>query len=242
MRNLIAALQFITILPMGKQKKFDAKGMVFFFPIVGIIIGVMVSLFDQAVARLWSPPVVALLDVIFLVMITGAFHLDGLGDTADGLYGHRDKQTALAIMKDSRVGVMGLVAIICGLSIKWAGIMGLTGHRSLFLIVIPAYARASMLFGMRFLAYGRIDGGTGKPFFESRIKLSCFLSLLLPIFISFYLGWRTILLNGAFVFLVIVILIYYKRKINCITGDMLGAMTEVTEAGLFLAVSASGVY
>jgi adenosylcobinamide-GDP ribazoletransferase len=241
MRKLIAALQFITILPMGKQKKFDPKGMVLYFPIVGTILGAMVSLFDLAITRFWPQPVVALLDVIFLVLITGAFHLDGLGDTADGLYGHREKEAALAIMKDSRIGVMGLVAIICGLSIKWAGITSLSEYRSLFLIVIPAYARASMLFGMRFLEYGRTEGGTGKPFFENRIKPSCFLGMLLPVVISLYLGWRAILLNGVFVFLVVVILFFYKKKVNCITGDMLGAMTEVTEAGLFLAVSASSI-
>ncbi len=241
MRNLISALQFITILPMGKPKKFDPQGMVFFFPVVGIIVGIIVSLFDLAAARLWPVPVVALLDVVILALITGAFHLDGLADTADGFYSHLRKEAALAIMKDSRIGVMGLVAVICGLSIKWAGISSLTVHRSLFLVLIPAYARASMLFGMRFLEYGRPEGGTGKPFFENRIRPHRFLGLLLPVVISLFLGWQAILLNGAFVLFVTIIIFYYKKKVNCITGDMLGAMTEVTEAGLFLAVSAGGM-
>jgi adenosylcobinamide-GDP ribazoletransferase len=210
-----------------------------FFPIIGLLLGAIVSLFDLAVKELWPLPVAALLDVLFLLFLTGAFHLDGLGDTADGLYGHRQREAALAIMKDSRIGVMGLVAIIAGISIKWAGIATLDQHRSLCLVIIPAYARASMLFGMRYLEYGRPDGGTGKPFFETKITPSAFWGLLPPIVISIFAGWQGMMINIAFGLFVIIILVYYKKKINCITGDMLGAMTEITESGLFLVASAN---
>jgi adenosylcobinamide-GDP ribazoletransferase len=238
MRNFFAALRFITILPLGKQKPFDPPGMIPFFPVVGLLLGVMVSLFDLALIRLWPLPVTALLDVLFLVFLTGAFHLDGLGDTADGLYGHRQKEAALAIMKDSRIGVMGLVAIIAGLAVKWAGIANLSENRNLILCIIPAYARAGMIFGMSFLEYGRPDGGTGKPFFDTKIKPTAFWGLLLPIAISIFMGWRGVILNIAYALLVVTLLGYYKKKMNCITGDMLGAMTEITESGLFLIASA----
>ena len=238
MKNLFAALRFITILPLGKQKQFDPRGMVPFFPVIGLLLGALVSLFDLAAIRLWPLPVTALLDVMFLLLLTGAFHLDGLGDTADGLYGHRPQKAALAIMKDSRIGVMGVVAIISGLSIKWAGIATMHEHRNYLLLIVPAYARASMLFGMYYFEYGRPDGGTGKPFFEKKIKPTAFWGLLLPVALSMLIGWQGIIINVAFVFLVVIILVYYKRKMNCITGDMLGAMTEITESGLFLAASA----
>ena len=238
MRNFFAALRFITILPLGKQKNFDPPGMVLFFPLIGLLLGAMVSLFDLAIARLWPLPVTAMLDVLFLVFLTGAFHLDGLGDTADGLYGQRPKEAALAIMKDSRIGVMGLVAILAGLSIKWAGIANLYENRILLLLIVPAYARASMLFGMYYLEYGRPEGGTGRPFFENKIKPTAFGGLLIPIIISAFMGWQGVMINIAFALLVVIILAYYKRKMNCITGDMLGAMTEITECGLFLIASA----
>lgn len=239
MSNFFAALRFMTILPVGKQKKFEPTGMVKFFPVVGLLLGAIVSSFDLAVKHLWPVSTTALLDVLLLIFLTGAFHLDGLGDAADGLYGHRRKETALAIMKDSRIGVMGLVAILCTLSVKWVGIAGLNEHRNLYLVVIPAYARLSILFGMRYLTYGRHNGGTGKPFFENKLKADAFWSFPILIGLSVFLGWKGIWLNLAFMVLVIVILIYYKRKLDCITGDMLGAMTEITEAGLFLAASAS---
>lgn len=237
MKNLIAAIQFITILPMGKHGKFHPEKMIPFFPAVGILLGLMVALLDQIVLQLWSKPVASLLDVLFLIIITGAFHLDGLGDTADGLYGHKTKEKALSIMKDSRIGAMGMVAIFCGLSVKWAGIMGIDPYRSLLLVIIPAYARGSLLFGMRFLEYGRKDGGTGQGFFKTKLTISDFYWMIIPVSLSILLGFKAILLNFVFIIIIYGIILFYKKKIGCITGDMLGAMVEITEAGLFLFAS-----
>ena len=237
MKRLISALEFLTLLPLGKPLTFDPKGMVPFFPLVGIILGTMLSIFDQAVLRLWSEPVAAVLDVGLLIVLTGALHLDGLGDTADGLLGHRPRKKALAVMKDSRIGVMGLTAIIGGLSIKWAGIMSLDDHRSLLLVIVPAYARGGMLFGMRFLEYGRSDSGTGHPFFQEPLHVSAFWGVLIPVALSYFLGWRGLWLIFIFIITTLSILYYYKRRIGVITGDMLGAMAEITESLLFLLVA-----
>jgi len=236
-KQLIAALEFLTLLPLGKPLSFDPKGMIPYFPAVGIILGVLVSIFDQAASRLWTEPVVAVLDVGLLIVLTGALHLDGLGDTADGLLGHRTREQALTVMKDSRIGVMGLAAIIGGLSVKWAGIMSLDAHRSLLLIIIPAYARGGMLFGMRFLEYGRPDSGTGRPFFKDPLNIVAFWGLLIPMALTYFLGWRGIWLIFIFAITITTILYYYKKRLGCITGDMLGAMAEITESVLFLLVS-----
>ncbi|MDM8522238.1 adenosylcobinamide-GDP ribazoletransferase [Desulfococcaceae bacterium HSG8] len=239
MKKLISAIQFLTILPIGKPGTFD-KRMVEFFPIVGLMLGLMLCAFDLAVSRLWSGSVTALLDVILLAILTGSLHLDGLGDTADGLYGNRPKEKALAIMKDSRIGVMGLVAIVCGLSVKWGGIMSLDTHRHLLLVIIPAYARGAMMFGFKYFAYGRPEGGTGHAFFEDSLGISAFWGVLAVAFLSLFAGWRGLLLNLVFVILTVLILLYYKRRMGCITGDMLGAMNEITESVLFLMVSMGG--
>ena len=107
MKGLIGAIQFITILPVGKSVPFEPNKMIPFFPIVGLVLGLMVAVFDQVVLRLWNPSVAAVLDVVLLVILTGAFHLDGLGDAADGLLGQRPKEKALAIMKDPSPAVFG---------------------------------------------------------------------------------------------------------------------------------------
>ena len=237
MKRLISAITFITILPLGKSTTYDPKGMIPFFPIVGLILGTLLSIFDAVALQLWPRPVVSILDVVLLAMLTGAFHLDGLGDAADGLLSHRSREKALAIMKDSRIGVMGLVAIVSALAIKWGGIWGLETHRGLLLVIIPAYARGSMIFGIRFLKYGRPDGGTGHDFFGNTSNRFVFWGLLIPVALSFLLGWRCIVLNAAFLIITAALLMYYNRRVGCITGDMLGATAEITEALLFLLVS-----
>jgi adenosylcobinamide-GDP ribazoletransferase len=237
MRDFLSAVQFITILPWGRTERFDPQRMIPYFPIVGIVLGVLLALFDYVAVSLWGKPVASLLDVIFLIVLTGAFHIDGLGDAADGLLGQRPKEKILLIMKDSRLGTMGLVAIVAGLSIKWAGIAGLDANRPLLLIIVPAYARAGMLFGMRFLEYGRPAGGTGVDFFKHELKPSAFWGLSGPVLLSLLLGWQAIWLIICFAAITAGLIRYYKRRLGCITGDMLGAMTEILEPCLFLLVS-----
>ena len=221
---------------MGKADTFDPPKMVPYFPLVGILLGLIVALFDAAAAKFWAPSMVALLDVILLAVLSAAFHLDGLADTADGLLSSRPRDEALAIMKDSRIGTMGLVAILFGLSLKWGGIAGLNSQRAIVLIAVPAYARSAILLGMRYLPYGRADG-TGKPFFDRKLALQHFWGLALSVCISFGLGLKAIWFNLCFVVLVCLILGFYKRRLGSITGDMLGAMVEIIEAGLFLMMS-----
>ncbi len=240
MRLFIPALQFITRLPVGRAETFEPAKMIPYFPIVGLSLGLLTALFDQLATALWSRPVASLLDILFLAVITGAFHLDGLGDSADGLLGQRPKEKVLTIMKDSRLGTMGLVAIVFGLALKWAGIAGLDADRTLLLVIVPAYARAGMLFGMRFLEYGRPAGGTGVDFFESKLKCSAFWGLVAPVVMSVFLGWTALWLNLSFVALTALLIWYYTRRLGCVTGDMLGARAEILESGLFLLVSMGG--
>jgi adenosylcobinamide-GDP ribazoletransferase len=214
MKGLIGAIQFITILPIGKSVPFEPNKMIPFFPIVGLVLGLVVAGFDQIVLRLWNPSVAAVLDVVLLIILTGAFHLDGLGDAADGLLGQRPRERALAIMKDSRMGAMGLVAVICGLAIKWGGILGLDAHRSLMLILVPAYARGGMIFGIRYLEYGRPGGGTGLDFFKEKLGNMAFWGMLLPVILSLMLGWKALWLNVGFAVIIAAILIYYKKRIG----------------------------
>jgi len=207
MKSLISAIQFLTIVPVTDSESFDPEKAIPFFPVTGLLIGILLAVFDLAILRFWPEPVVAVLDVVFLAVITGALHLDVLGDTADGLYGQWLKYKALEIMKDSRIGTMGLVAIISCLAVKWGGIAVLGSGRSLLLIIVPAYARSAMIFGFKFLEYGRPDGGTGLLFFRKKIKPKAFIGLLFPVVLSFFLGWKGLWLNVFFVFTVAILII-----------------------------------
>jgi len=238
MKPLIAAIQFLTVLPLGAKGAYAPRTMIAWFPIVGLLLGILLAGFDAVVARLWTPSAAAVLDVILLILLTGALHLDGLGDTADGLYGQRPVEKALSIMKDSRIGAMALVTVVAALALKWSGLAGLEQDRFLLLILIPAYARGAMLFGIRGLPYGRSTEGTGYDLFATPLTPIDFSGLIVVVTLSVMLGWSAIFLNLFFILSVVVILTYYRRKIGCITGDMLGAMTELIESGLFFLMAA----
>ncbi|MEE8300461.1 MAG: adenosylcobinamide-GDP ribazoletransferase [Desulfatiglandales bacterium] len=241
MKYLISALQFLTILPLGKSRDFDAPKTIPWFPVVGLAIGLILMLGDYIFSILWPDPIVALLDVLLIVILSGGLHLDGLGDTADGFFSHRSPEQVLSIMRDSRIGVMGLAAIVFVLSIKWASILHLVEYRALYLFIIPAYSRGAMMFGIKFLRYGRPQGGIGTDFFSDNPPMYALSIIFLPVLLSFWLGVKAIWLNSLFILMTALILFYYKRRMGGITGDMLGAMAEVEEAGLFL-VACTEVY
>lgn len=242
--ELRSCLLFITVLPAGKDVAYSPMGMIKFFPVVGLILGLLLAGFDLLVSSFWSDGVAAVMDVVFLVVLTGAFHLDGLGDSADGLFSHRSRERALEIMKDSRSGMMGLVAVFCVLALKTAGIYAVKTTLNmpliiLALLIIPAYARASMIFGICFLKYGRKDTGTGLDLFDRPLGMMDFAFLGIPVFLSLFLGINGLVINITFLLTLLIILTFYRQKMGCITGDMLGAMTEVMETILFLAAGAA---
>ncbi|WP_320043353.1 adenosylcobinamide-GDP ribazoletransferase [uncultured Desulfobacter sp.] len=239
-KDLRACVAFITILPTGKKPVYSPLGMIRFFPVVGLIIGALLAITDFLASMVWAAPAAALVDLIFLVAVTGAFHLDGLGDTADGMFSHRSRERALEIMKDSRTGMMGLVAVVLGLATKLAGIWSVKiscspGQAMAIFLIVPAFSRAAMIFGIKYLNYGRKSGGTGKDLFDRPLNSKDFYLCLIPLSLSLLLGFKGLILILGFVLGCAAILTFYKRKMNCITGDMLGAMTEVMEAWLFMA-------
>nr|MBS0022208.1 adenosylcobinamide-GDP ribazoletransferase [Gammaproteobacteria bacterium] len=235
-QGLRAALGFLTILPVNGGANFSPKAMVPFFPLVGLLLGLMVAVWDFLACLIWSPVLVAVLDVILLAVLSGGLHLDGLADTADGLLGHHSKARALVIMKDSRVGAMGLLAVVLCLALKAVALAELSSDRFLAILLVPAYARGSMLFALRALPYGRKEG-TGKPFFGRSFSDSAFLGLFVPALLSFGLGFGVLLLHGAFLAVSLGMVRFYRRRIGCVTGDMLGAMNEIAEAIMFLALA-----
>jgi adenosylcobinamide-GDP ribazoletransferase len=234
-----SAIQFITIIPAGKHLAFNPLGMIRFFPLTGLLIGLGLAVVDLAASWLWSDGVAAVLDVLYLVIVTGAFHLDGVGDTADGIFSHRSKERALEIMKDSRSGMMGLIAVFCVLAIKLAGMYAVKTSTApvetiIFLVVIPGLSRCAMLFGIRMLPYGRTGTGTGHALFSEKLSWKAFIWMLVPVTILLLSGAKGWLLIIVFLITTQALILFYRHKMGCITGDMLGAMTEVCEAILFL--------
>ncbi|MCG8473621.1 MAG: adenosylcobinamide-GDP ribazoletransferase [Desulfobacterales bacterium] len=239
--DLKSAMQFSTILPVGKGNVFRPVGQVAMFPVVGLILGAILAFSDTLLSQLWPPVVVGVLDTLLLMVLTGGFHLDGLGDTADGLFSHRSKERTLEIMKDSRSGAMGVLAMVIVVGMKWAGLVAMPEpgvSRVLLLMAIPSLARVSQIVGISFLPYARSQGTAhdlfGEVSFLKRMRFA-----LIPLLLTLLTGRIGIVVLAVYLGLTGALLLWYKKKMGGITGDMLGAMTEITEGFLFVAAAAA---
>ena len=237
MTSFFSALSFLSILPTPKNKALESR-MVFHFPIVGLLIGGLLIGVDWIGTLIFPSPIRCIVDVLFLAVVTGALHLDGLADSADGLFSHRPRNRVLEIMKDPRVGVMGVIAVVFCILLKIGGIDGIgETHIWLWLLLAPALARSSQVIGLIVMKDAREGEGIGSALYQKgnyRTLLVCLVPLSLPFLFHFRTG---ILALIVFVSSTTALLIYFQHRIGGMTGDTFGAMTEIVET-LLLATGA----
>ncbi len=237
MRSFFSAMAFLTILPVPGKGRMVGTVTLSWFPVVGLFLGGLLFLGNLLVHDVLPRQITSLLSVLFLAVITGGLHLDGLADTADGLFSHRSREEALRIMKTSDIGAMGAMALFFFLGMKWAAIASLPceGWSSWAAFVLPpAYGRAAMVFGTYFLPYARKEG-TGKDFVARGRKIARFLPVLVLAGLPLIDGVRLFLgLNAVFLVFTATVYVFYKKTIGGVTGDLLGAWCEVTETVLFV--------
>ncbi len=236
LEDFLSAIGFLTIFPVKKDLPFKPQNMIKYFPVVGLLIGIMLSFLDLLLRKKLPVGMVSLIDVFLLVILTGALHLDGLADTADGLFSHTDKESVLKIMKDSRIGTMGTLSVSFVLFFKWLSISNLSGSiRFWGLVIVPSLSRGSMALITQFLPYCR-EIGLGKEFVRKSSISNFIYFLVIWIILLVFLRTSFIQIFLTFWSIFFIILLFYKKKLNCITGDMIGALNEVMEAFLFFAL------
>ena len=115
MHSLLLMIQFMTRYPVAGKIEFTAqhfiKGMKW-MPLVGLLVGIPASLVVFFAEPLLGKPLASIFAIIILIVVTGGLHLDGIGDTADGLFSYRSPEEMLRIMRDSTLGTNGVIAII----------------------------------------------------------------------------------------------------------------------------------
>jgi adenosylcobinamide-GDP ribazoletransferase len=262
LHGLIAAFQFLTRLPIPIQISYTnhvfVKSVVF-YPAAGMVIGLLLGaaglLLDSFLPLL--PAAVLLLSL--WIVLTGGLHLDGLMDTADGILSHRPREQMLEIMKDSRVGAMGVIVCVLHLLLKFSLLYTLLEQgnwKLLFplLILIPIWSRWFMAVAIWGWPYARQDSGLGSFFRDvhrGHVWLSTGLSVLLSVLVmyvwceNFPTGsgfWSEIsmIIAGCVVVALAVgvtISVYLKRKLGGLTGDTYGALNEIIEAAMLLALT-----
>lgn len=127
-RLLLIAVQFLTRVPVPAWVGFEAawlQGCLRYFPVVGALVGLGGALVLAAAAAWWAPAVAVVLSMAWTVWLTGGFHEDGLADTCDALGGAVSRERALEIMKDSRIGSYGALALVLTLGLKAAVLIAL---------------------------------------------------------------------------------------------------------------------
>jgi adenosylcobinamide-GDP ribazoletransferase len=234
MKRFLAALQFLTIVPLpggfipGERV---LGGSLSFFPVVGLLIGGTVALADFGLGFLLPVSVTSVFAVILMIAASGALHIDGLADTADGFFSARPREEILAIMKDSRSGPMGVVAIVCVVVLKIALIASVAGPwRWWVLFLTPLAGRCAFLVHFALLPYVRPEGGLAGIFHRNRSRGHALWALAVLLSVGYVAGCLPGLIAGGCAFLGALLLATYSfRRIGGLTGDTLGAACELTE-------------
>lgn len=242
MKQFLAALQFLTIMPLPRGFSPDERtlgGAVPFFPFIGLGIGAAVALMDWGLGFLFPVGVTSVFAVILLIAISGGLHTDGLADTADGFFSSRPRERILEIMRDSRTGPMGVAAVVCVVALKIALVASVAGpSRAWVLLLMPVAGRSALLVQMALLPYARPEGLAG-IFHRNRSRDHAFWALAFLIAAGALAGGVPGLLAGVGSFLfALLFAVYVRRRIGGLTGDTLGASCELTELAPALVASA----
>jgi adenosylcobinamide-GDP ribazoletransferase len=235
MKSFFAALGFLTVLPVPARWTGGAshlRASVAYFPLIGLMIGLTVATFDRLAGGLFPASVTSVLTVVVWLGISGGLHIDGLADTADGFFGAYQRERALAIMKDSRSGPLGVVAVVLLIALKLAALTALPlAGRWGALLLAPLAGRSAMVLGMSLASYARPEGGTGLVFAASRPWRSALAGVGLLALAGWAVGgWRGLVASGASVLLALAMTFYSRHKIGGWTGDTLGATCEIAES------------
>ncbi|MGP1256542.1 MAG: adenosylcobinamide-GDP ribazoletransferase [Kiloniellales bacterium] len=241
----LLAVQFLTRLPLPADVGYTPERLaaaVRYYPAVGCAVGAIAALVFWAAFQVFPPLLALLLSTAATILLTGAFHEDGLADTFDGIGGGTTRDAALEIMKDSRLGTYGAVALGLVLAMKIAALLALpTAAVAAVLVAGHGLSRLSSVAVIATSRYQRAEG-TGKPTADGigRIGLAVACATGLVV-LAVALIWlpALALLCGFFGLLVghLAIRRLFERKLGGYSGDTLGATQQVSEVAFYLGLA-----
>ena len=260
MKSFLIALQFLTILPVKHKmavNETDIAKSSSFFVAVGLLQGMLLIATDYMAGRVFHPDLVTGIVLLIYVISNGGFHLDGLADTFDAIAAKSednpdvDKRKRLSVLKDPSTGPVGVTAILFSLGLKYlslnslANFLPFTYYSSLLLLpVIPKWTMViSMYHGRR-----ARENGLGSLFLRkiglTEVAVSTIILFLLFALPQFFFG--DYVPDRQYVFYAVLLITMYflcrvwiqfcNRKFGGLTGDMLGAVSEMTEVTFLLMV------
>ncbi len=240
LRGLVTALRTLTVFPVPGRDTDTFSNALFWFPVAGLLLGLLQTLIAYGIALTGWNELAAVLTVTGGLVFTRGIHADGLADTADGFLGGRTREAALRIMKDSCLGTFGVLALAVSMLLKWIAVLKLVQTGSFAVIAAGVLlARLVQVMLASSLPYARSEGGTAGAFVQGAGKAHLLISSLLTLLFLFLLfhdnplmlavvvpaALSAVLLAGVSAF----------RKIGGVTGDVLGAGSELTEMFVWIA-------
>ncbi|HEX7183782.1 MAG TPA: adenosylcobinamide-GDP ribazoletransferase [Thermoanaerobaculia bacterium] len=237
------ALTLLTRLPAPHLAEFQEEWLArsaAYFPLVGLIVGLLAAAVYFLADLLWSSPVPAILALAAVAWVTGGLHEDGWADVFDGFAASRDRERILAVMKDSRIGSSGAFALILLVFGKLAALATLPLTRALAALVaahiLSRWSSLPLMWGM---PYARPEGGMALPLVGrvsgGRLAAGTVVAGLITVPI---LRWAAIPALIAALVAVIAPGLVFRRRLGGITGDCLGTANQLVELSVLLALAA----
>jgi len=236
--RLFIAVQFLTRLPVARglnSSESELGKAAAFFPLAGVIVGAGAALVFVLVQRVLPLPASVLCAIVFTAFITNGFHEDGLADAVDGFGGGWTKDRVLEIMRDSRIGTYGTLALVFIVLGKLNFLSSLpAGQIWRWLIVAHTAARWTILPLSAWLPYARVEG-QGKLVAKQVGALEIIAGTITLFLVLLLIPWRAALATLFVTTLVTFVSgLYFRARLQGMTGDCLGAANQLTEVGLYL--------
>ncbi len=242
MRSLLLMIQFMTRYPIPLVIEFTAahfvRGMKW-MPLVGLLVGLPAAAGFLGLNALFGRELGAVAAVLFGIVVTGGLHLDGLADSADGLFSYRPRERILEIMRDSTLGTNGVTTIVLAVLIRYILLYRLPEQAvPAALLCAPVLGRMAVVWQAACASYARESRGLGEFVNQTGLRqalAAALFSCILVAAILAILGLRaggvlaTVLLHGFAIPPAILFTLYLKKRLGGITGDTLGATIELTE-------------
>jgi adenosylcobinamide-GDP ribazoletransferase len=235
LKGFLLQMQFLTRAPLPVHIEFNdrafARGVVF-APLIGLCIGGISAGAYILVGLLENRTLAVLAGLVAEIAASGGLHLDGLADTCDGLFSNRDRDGMLAIMKDSRLGTNGAIALIILVLLKYVMLLSIPDAQFIAcLLVMPALSRMAIAWIAGISAYAGKDKrsvacGLIKNTGAGEIAGATAASLIIGALI---INSAVAPLAAAIILFSFLVMIYTRKKIGGITGDIIGAVVESSE-------------
>lgn len=241
MKKFLAAVGFLTALPVKGAETSSAgtlgESVPYFVP-VGVALGLVLAGLDHALLAFLQPLPAAVLTVMAMAAVSGALHMDGLADTADGFLSGAPADRALEIMRDSRTGPMGALVMFSVFALKVTALASVAPPSRWIAVFLAVLAgRCAMVVALSLAPYARKSGGLGTAFTGSASMPTALWGALFPLAagLCFWpggVGVWTVAIVTTFYFIH-----YCMGRIGGMTGDTYGALCEIVEAVSLLTAS-----